>query len=335
VTPELFFICFPDTNAPIGGIKQIYRQASLINQLGGKAWVVHESSDFRVEWFENDAPVIGLDQLKQRGMNPQADVLVFPETWHEASTQFAPGIGKIFFNQNAYYSLGVKDADQQFANGYGDSELFFHLFVSQDNEALAAYMFKLAPDTTGVLKNGIDTQRFAPRPHELGGKELEVAYMIRKNPEHVRKLLLICQQRGLMDRARFTELSNLQETDVATHMARARFFLSFEYPAGWPLPPAEAMASGCVVIGYHGQGGRDYFQPTHCHPINFGDWLSFASTLETLITVAETRPDWLDTMGAKARRFIESNYSLRAERLTAEETWSRAFLAWERWKSFQ
>ena len=331
--PELFFICFPDTNAPIGGIKQIYRQASLINQLGGKAWVVHESGDFRVGWFKNETPVIGLEELKQRGMNPHTDVLIFPETFHEASTQFAPGIGKIFFNQNAYYSLGIKEVNPQFANGYGDPELFFHLFVSQDNEALASYIFNLPSNSTGILKNGIDTELFAPRPREAGGKELEVAYMIRKNPDHVSKLLLICQQRGLLSRARFTELSNLQEAEVASQLARARIFLSFEYPAGFGLPPAEAMASGCVVVGYHGQGGKDYFQSSHCHPISYGDWRDFANTLETLITIAEHQPERLDSMGAKARRFIEANYSLRAERFAAEGTWNQAFATWERWKA--
>lgn len=331
--PEVFFICFPDTNAPIGGIKQIYRQASLINQLGGKAWIVHENNDFRVQWFKNDTPVIGLEQLKKRGMSRHKDVIVFPETWHEASTNFAPGIGKVFFNQNAYYSLGIKEVNPGFANGYGDPELFFHLFVSEDNQALASYVFGLAPESTGVLKNGIDTERFKPRAKEDGGKELEVAYMIRKNPDHVQRLLLISQRRNLLSRARFTELSSLQEGEVANHLGRTRIFLSFEYPAGWPLPPAEAMASGCVVVGYHGEGGKDYFQSTHCFPINYGDWNSFANTLETLITIAEQYPERLDAIGERARSFIEANYSLRAERFAAEATWNRVFGAWHRWRS--
>jgi hypothetical protein len=28
---------------------------------------------------------------------------------------------------------------------------------------------------------------------------------------------------------------------------------------GFRFPPAEAMLCGCVVVGYHGKGGQEYF----------------------------------------------------------------------------
>ena len=31
---RFLFVCYPDINTPIGGVKQIYRQVSLLNELG-------------------------------------------------------------------------------------------------------------------------------------------------------------------------------------------------------------------------------------------------------------------------------------------------------------
>ena len=38
--PRLLFVCYPDTNHPIGGVKQIYRQVELLHQAGWSAWVL-------------------------------------------------------------------------------------------------------------------------------------------------------------------------------------------------------------------------------------------------------------------------------------------------------
>lgn len=332
MTPTVYFVCFPDTNAPIGGVKQIYRQCALLNDLGVSSFVLHQEDDFRVSWFEHDTPAIGLNSLRARGLSGDRDILVFPETWNSAAANFAPGVGRVFFNQNAYYSFGVKEFNANFAEGYSDEDVFFHLFVSHDNEALIAHCFRLNPESTGVFRNGIDCARFNPRLSGDGHKLPQVCYMTRKNPDQVAKVINICRQRGLLERHRFVALNEMPEADVARHMAESILFLSFEYPAGSPLPPAEAMASGCVVIGYHGQGGAEYFLPAHSHPIAFGDLLAFARTTEALLTQAENDPQSLIDIGLRARAYIEMHHSLAAEKEKAIVVWNRLFAAWNRWK---
>ena len=40
--------------------------------------------------------------------------------------------------------------------------------------------------------------------------------------------------------------------------AGALLFLSCGHPEGFGLPLAEAIACGCLVVGYHGLAGRDF-----------------------------------------------------------------------------
>jgi glycosyltransferase involved in cell wall biosynthesis len=48
---------------------------------------------------------------------------------------------------------------------------------------------------------------------------------------------------------------------VAAALAASHLFLAAGFPEGCPLPPLEAMACGCVVVGYAGCGGYDYLRP--------------------------------------------------------------------------
>ena len=56
------------------------------------------------------------------------------------------------------------------------------------------------------------------------------------------------------------------EAAVADILRESQVFLSFGHPEGFGLPPAEALACGCLVIGYHGGGGREYFGPAGAYP---------------------------------------------------------------------
>jgi hypothetical protein len=38
-------------------------------------------------------------------------------------------------------------------------------------------------------------------------------------------------------------------------------FVNLDYQEGFGLPSAEAMASACTVIGYHGMGGKEFYRP--------------------------------------------------------------------------
>ena len=55
-------------------------------------------------------------------------------------------------------------------------------------------------------------------------------------------------------------LINLTENEVYKNLAESKIFLAFSELEGLPLPPVEAAISGNKVIGYTGEGGKEYWK---------------------------------------------------------------------------
>lgn len=126
-------------------------------------------------------------------------------------------------------------------------------------------------ETTGrpapVLRPGIDLQRFAPPGAKPAGP-LRVAYMPRKNKALVQRVREIVASRAGCGIGPFAdgqglewvEISGLPQDEVAARLASSHVFLASGFPEGCPLPPLEAMASGCLPVGFSGFGGWDYMR---------------------------------------------------------------------------
>ena len=104
---RLLFVCYPDTNHPIGGVKQIYRQVEMLHKAGWDAYVLQEQPGFRADWFKSEAPVLDLETYKASPPSADNDLIVLPETWLLNVPSYLPGIPKVIFNQNAFYSFGL------------------------------------------------------------------------------------------------------------------------------------------------------------------------------------------------------------------------------------
>ncbi len=133
--------------------------------------------------------------------------------------------------------------------------------------------------------------------------------MPRKHAEDALQVLGILKLRDALGDFDVVAIENKNEAGVADIMKESMFFLSFGYPEGCPLPPAEAMACGCVVIGYDGFGGREYFDPEFSYPVEVGDMTGFAETVENLIKLSNTDPTVIRSKAEKASEFVRHNYS--------------------------
>ena len=90
---------------------------------------------------------------------------------------------------------------------------------------------------------------------------------------------------------------------------------------GFSLPSIEAMASGCLVIGYTGKGGNEYFKEEFSLPVPEKDIQQFALKLEEGIQKIEKQPNYLSNLALKARKFIDNHYSETIERKDIQTAW--------------
>jgi glycosyltransferase involved in cell wall biosynthesis len=114
----------------------------------------------------------------------------------------------------------------------------------------------------------------------VADKKRQVAFMQRKHNEEVFQVVSMLKFRNQLD-WQFVLIDNDPAEEVARVMGESAVFLEFGYPAGCPVPPLEALASGCYVIGYTGFGAEEYAcKSSNFMPIRHADTSTFAKVIE-------------------------------------------------------
>jgi glycosyltransferase involved in cell wall biosynthesis len=175
--------------------------------------------------------------------------------------------------------------------------------VSEDSAALLRYTFPQLD--IKLARSVIDPRRFHPGEHP-GGRR--IAYMPRRRHAEREQLLHVMRSRGILDGWELVPIDGRTEDETAELMRSCAIFLSFSEREGFGLPPAEAMASGCYVVGYTGNGGRDYFDPVYCSPVPECDLLAYAMAVEEAIRRYESDPESLAKAGRLASERILGQY---------------------------
>jgi len=246
-------ICYlcPSTNEFIGGIRIIYNHVDILNRNGIEAAVLHETVGFKVTWFKNTTKVVySLDDN---------NLLITPEVY---SPSVFPGRDRIIFNQNYYLSKSI------------DHTCKGIMAISHHNAKLIRAKFPGIPVTVVNWSLPKDIYFYDP----LIAKENIISFFGIKNTvtlEVVRKHLL-----GSSWKLVQLEGSDLE---VANTLRKSKIFLQLGLKEGCPRPPAEAMACGCMVVGYDGGGGKDYMDGNYCYPCESDDLSSLLIKLNRAI----------------------------------------------------
>jgi glycosyltransferase involved in cell wall biosynthesis len=306
---RIHFVC-PDTDVPSGGIRVIYRHVDHLVAAGVDAAVVHETSGFRPTWFDaSRTPVRYADQLD---VAPGHDLLVIPEIYGPDLHRIGPGVAKVVFNQNAYNTFfGYSPDVAELRTPYTHPEVAGAVVVSDDNAEYLRHGFPRL--TVHRVVNAVDPGLFRP-----GLKRRRIAFMPRKNADQALQVLNLLKFRGVLDGVEVVALDGMSEAEVAAALRETLVFLSFGHPEGFGLPAAEAMACGCAVAGYHGYGGREFVTAEHAFPVDTGDIVGFARTVEDLLA---RDPAELQATGARAAAFVAERYSPRRERASVLAAW--------------
>jgi glycosyltransferase involved in cell wall biosynthesis len=312
-SPRIFALC-PDHATPSGGVRKIYRHIDILNAHGFTAFVLHQKIGFQAGWFEHRTAVC---YAPQTPLTP-SDVLILPEITGPRATKIAAGVPRVIFNQNVYYTFkgyGPAADGEQTPYQDSDSAVLATLVVSEDSREYLAYAFP--GQRVFRIHNSVDPSLF----HDREPKQAQIAFMPRKNRGDVEQVINLLRCRGALSGFELLPIENQPEASTAQMLRQAMVFLSFGNPEGFNLPAAEAMACGCVTLGYHGRGGREFFTPEHGFPIEAGDVIGFAMTVEKVLAELRRDPTALLEKAKHAAVFIRKTYSPERERADVLEAW--------------
>jgi glycosyltransferase involved in cell wall biosynthesis len=330
-------LCLPDVDSPIGGVKQLHRHVEHLVGLGIDAAIVTEKRGYRPGWFESTAPSASLDECFSRGeFEPQTCVLLVPETyltvdWHNFWGADLSCMARVVFNQNTYYSyefLGA-DGEKGLKAFYDHPSVLQVLSVSENNHAFLSRNLGLADIRLSRIINAVEPIFLSDQP-----KQNLLHWMPRKNPDHVRAVILGMQCGGVPynDGWKARPLNDLTHQQVADKFNAARIFLSFGHPEGFGLPIAEAMASGCWVVGYSGGGGDELFRYGASCQVAFGDWTGFLNGIQYALESFALRPRETELRLRRQALAVSSLYSQEQERASISTAWQRVFEAFAVWR---
>ncbi|WP_157157446.1 glycosyltransferase [Diaminobutyricimonas sp. LJ205] len=286
----------PHGRQPSGGVRVIYRHVDLLNELGIPAAVLHEPEGFRHTWFANSTPTVSPRTINLR----ENDILVVPEYYGAGLRGRRPAVRTLVFNQGAYHTfdeISLSDSGRG-APYSGVDQLIGLITVSVDSAALLRYAFPDLP--VHRARPVVDPTIFHPR---TGPRRRALAYFPSRRPAERHQLMHLLRARGID--WELVPIAGKGEAEVAALLQQCAIFLSFSERDGFGLPPAEAMASGCYVVGYPGGGGKEFFDPDYCTPVS--DLLQFAQAIED--ATGRELSD-LAAAGERASRRVLADYSV-------------------------
>lgn len=250
----------PDVTEPSGGVRAMYRHAELAQRTGFDAKVWHFAEGFQTGWFSSTAQVISGETCE---LGPD-DVLVVPEVMVLDGFDPAPGVRKVVYNQNHYYTYdnftgtdypAWKPAPQVWAGSK----------VSVD--VLSALHPKLKVQLVPYV---IDTElyRFAEE------RKRKIVLLPRKRPREAAVLSTLFRNDKRFADVEVVSLDDVTEQKIADELADASVFIALGRDEGFGLPVAEALSAGCVVIGYPAGGGAELFHAPGTHAVEDADVLT-------------------------------------------------------------
>jgi glycosyltransferase involved in cell wall biosynthesis len=297
----------PADEKPTGGVKVIYRHAELLASLGADAYVLHPfDPGFKCTWFSHHTRM-----LTSLALDSENDFVIIPELW---AASFGPQciaqrVRFAIFVQNGYLTHPVLPSQpaEVFGQVYRSADLV--LSISEDSSRMTALSYpSLDPSRLVEVRYSVP-ECFRADP---GATKLPcITYMPRKMAHHA-KLVTFPLRRRLPARWQIVPIDGVDEATVATMLAASSIFLSFSEFEGLPLPPLEAAIAGNVVIGYTGQGAREYWTGANFREIHQGDIRSFVNAAVQTATDIDSQKQSRAALAQGIERLTE-RFSLASE----------------------
>ena len=219
---------------PVGGVSVIFWHVALLREMGVEAFVVPDKALTYDPWWMVPKPKVKFARLED-----EMDVWVVPEVRIDL-VRTLKGT-KVVFVQN--HGL-MRDLEL-----YKDVPLV--LSVSEPS----AREIEKKVDVPVLVVNPFihPSAPFRPGPK----KEGSILVLVRKKAStFLEKVTSLLGE----DKFWWNFASDLSQEELARVYSTSEFYLHLSFPEGWPAPVAEAMKSGCCVVGFAGTGGLEFMK---------------------------------------------------------------------------
>lgn len=283
----IYYFC-PDFSPPSGGTKRLYRHVYQLNQMGIKASIVHQKSGFLLSWHGFQVPVVWLEH---KPPFEREDILVFPEGMASLmkQTQHFPCPRVAIALNWSYVYLNLPKGENW--KDYGIERAITPSPLIKD-----FLEWSMGLEVT-LIHNYVDTDRYSYQPDK---KMPKIAYMSRKDLSGEILRCIFEKKNGAFSDYEWVHLKDLAEEEYAWQLTASRIFLATSPQEGMPTSALEAMAAGCLVIGFSGVGGNDYLigngDRQNCFLVENGNYIELGRELERLILQWENDKTHFDSV---------------------------------------
>ena len=229
-----------------GGVHVHTQHVQLLRAAGREAWLWLPGGE-RPGWIDPAVPVLH----GPRTPVDADDLLVLPEVPVVPGRDPAPGARKVILNQNHFYTGAAwPDPDAPYP-GWDPAPAVWT--VSTESRDVLAALHPELP--VHLVPNLVDGELFAPRATDRP----QVSWFPRKRPREAGLLRALLRQDDRLAGVELCELVDAPRQEVAATLGATTVFVALGHSESFGLPVAEALASGCLVVGYDGGGGHELF----------------------------------------------------------------------------
>ena len=328
---HIFFVS-PENLTPTGGVNVMFQSADILDEQGWSSSVHFQSSDYtythypsRVKTsytvFPNDFRDVGVlrglgrklgrwssERRKPRrpGANHfrtpgRSDLVVLPDFWISSQVPRFSGLPTAILAQDVFGS--IRGSLGPMARGKAVPQDFRGFITTSKASQAAVRAFGNGAHYHVPLFLG-DTE-FAF--HE--SKKRQICFMPRRRNDEVVAMTTFLKSRVENLGFDLVPIEGMSWAEVRRTMAESLIFLSFSRREGFGLPPAEAMAMGCLTIGYTGVGGDEYFTPDIAFPVPEDNFVAFYNQVVSVLERYVAEPGPLDEMRKRASERILTTYT--------------------------
>jgi len=301
------WVLAPDWDRPSGGVRKLYRTVDVLTGAGVRAAIVHRRPGFRCTWFAHDTPVTPVRDVV---VGP-GDVVVVPEIYGPTIRDLPVGVPRVVLDQNLFVTLEslARHGRAAVAPYLDDPDLLAVAVVSDHNRDLAEHLFPGAP--VRRIRWAIDSEVWHPPP---APPPLRVAYMSRRRADEAAEVLAVLSLRGALAGWEVVAVEDRTEAEVADLLRASAVFLSFGRREGLGLPPLEALACGCRVVGFDGFAGREFFDAPYAVRVEDGEVGALARAAERVLAEVAADPAAAWRAGRDHAARLAARYCAEAER---------------------